>query len=261
MPGEVPVSEATDVEAVLNSDRGLNFWLEQQRPDVLQRYHDFAATHRRFHGFSFYTFYALTGHATGVRSLAYMNQVMGFTKEQILEGLGIAFIHGGPRGMETIAEGLTDFEWRTPEKPVEFPKGWDVDPDAFRSGLDFSTWTLSPDETHTLEAWYERWLGEVPRYVRFLAKNRPDMLKTHRYRYENLIRVLPKQVLPMTLLSYNVMRGFEDGIRENVLLARAFGVAKQDVVEEINQTLINAGMEALDIVDRAVGDVLARWSE
>jgi hypothetical protein len=163
--------------------------------------------------------------------------------------------------METIAEALTDFEWITPKQPAQFPDGWAVDPDAFRSGLDFSTWTLSTDELGKLEAWYERWLGEVPRYVRFLARNRPEMLKMHRYRYENLIRVLPKQVLPMTLLSYNVIRGFESGIRENVLLAKGFGVAKHDVIGEINQTLINAGMEALDSVDRAVGDVFDKWPE
>jgi hypothetical protein len=196
-----------------------------------------------------------------VRYLTYMNQVQGLTREQILEGVGIVFLHGGPRGMETIAEALSDFEWITPEKPAEFPSGWAVDPDAFKSGLDYSTWGLSVSEVRNLEDWYERWLGEVPRYVRFLAKNRPEMLKMHRYRYENLIRVLPKQVLPMTLVSYNVIRGFEDGIRENVLLAKGFGVAKKDVVGEINQTLINAGLEALDSVDRAVGEVLEGWPE
>ncbi len=65
----------------------------------------------------------------------------------------------------------------------------------------------------------------------------------------------------MSLFSYNVIRGFEDGVRENVLLAKGFGVAKQDVVEEINQALVNAGMEALDSVDRAAGDILERWPE
>jgi hypothetical protein len=251
------------------SHRGLDFWLDK-RPDILKRYRLFAElqsrpgglqTDWRFHAFSFYTQYAMTGYAIGIRDLTFMNQVQGLTREQILEGLGIVFLHGGPRGMETIAEALADFHWIAPGKPAEFPDGWDVDPDAFKSGLDFSTWTMSGDEVRNLEGWYERWLGEVPRYVRFLVKNRPEMLKTHRYRYENLIRVLPKQVMPMTLLSYNVMRGFEPGIRENVLLARGFGVAREDVIGEINQTLINAGMEGLDTADRAVGDILERWPE
>src|SRR5215469_15722025 len=128
--------------------RGLDFWLGT-RPDVLKRYRLFAEmqsrpgglqTDWRFHAFSFYTFYAMTGYAVGLRYLTFMNQVQGLTKAQILEGLGIVFLHGGPRGMETIAEALSDFEWTTPEKAADFPDGWAVDPDAFRSGLDFSTW-------------------------------------------------------------------------------------------------------------------------
>jgi hypothetical protein len=214
----------------------------------------------RFRSFASYAFFALTGYSAGVRSLTQMDQLRGLTKAQILEGLGIAFIHGGPRGMETIADALRDYEWIAPERSAQFPVGWGVDPEAFRSGLDYSTWTLSAEEVLALEAWYERWLGEVPRYVPFLAKYLPVKLKTHRYRYENLIRVLPKQVLPMTLLSYNVVRRCAEGIRENTLLAKGFGVTKADVLGQINQALINAGPDAIDVADRAVGNVLEAWA-
>jgi hypothetical protein len=64
----------------------------------------------------------------------------------------------------------------------------------------------------------------------------------------------------MTLLSYNTVRGFADGIRENVLLAKGFGVSKEHVWGAMNHTLLYSGVEALDIVDRAVGDVLEKWS-
>ena len=248
--------------------KGLDFWLDE-RPDVLKRHRLFAEQRSRpgglqtdwtFHSFFFHAFYAITGYVVGIRYLVYMNQMMGLTKDQILEGLGIAFIHCGPRGMETIAEALTDYEWIEPPRRVTFPLGWDVDPDAFRSGLDFSKPELTEDEARALEGWYERWLGEVPRYVRFMTKNRPEMLKAHRHRYEKLLKILPKQVLPMTLLSYNTVRGFGDGIRENVLLAKGFGVSKEHVWGAMNHTLLYSGVEALDIVDRAVGDVLEKWS-
>jgi hypothetical protein len=214
----------------------------------------------RVRSFASYAFYALTGYSAGVRSLTDMNQLLGLSKAQILEGLGIAFIHAGPRGMETIADALSDYEWTIPERPARFPDGWNVDPEAFKSGLDYSTWTLSAEEVRSLEGWYDSWLGEVPRYVRFLAAYVPLKLKTHRYRYENLIRVLPKQVLPMTLLSYNVVRRCAEGIRENVLLAKGFGVTKSDILAEIERALSNAGPEALDVADRAAGDVLEDWA-
>jgi hypothetical protein len=247
---------------------GLNFWLEE-RPETLKRYRLFAELlvgsggslqhDRRIRGFAFMTFYALTGYEEGVRYLVHIGQTLGLTKDQVLEGLGIAFLHGGPRGMETIALALADYEWIEPERPAMFPDGWEVDPGAFSSGLDFSSPELGEEEAGLLEAWYMRWSGEVPAYVPFLAKNRPMLLKAHRNRYENLIRVLPKQVLPMTLLSFNVSRGFPEGIRENLLLAKGFGVSKEDALGEINRTLINAGVEGASVIDRAVGDVLEGW--
>jgi hypothetical protein len=57
-----------------------------------------------------------------------------------------------------------------------------------------------------------------------------------------------------------VLRGFEPGIRENVLLSRGFGVTKDDVLDEINAALIFGGMEAVEAVDRAVGDVFDTWT-
>jgi hypothetical protein len=251
--------------------RGLDFWLDE-RPDVLARYRAFGerSAHVFMPGqpesgwslrsFSLYTFYALNGYATGIRYLVHLHQQVGLTRDEILEGIGIAFIHGGPRGMETVAEALAGRDWIAMPRRARFPESWGVDPEAFRSGIDYASPTLTTEELRKIEAWYERWLGEVPRYVRLLASLRPELLKAHRTRYENLIRVLPKQVLPMTLLANDVLRGFEPGIRENVLLARGFGVAKDDVLDEVNATLTFGGMEAIEAVDRAVGDVFAKWA-
>jgi hypothetical protein len=250
---------------------GLDFWLAE-RPDVLARYRAFGETTAhvfmpgqpesgwRMRSFSLYTFYALSGYAAGVRYLVHLHQQVGLTRDEILEGIGIAFIHGGPRGMETVAEALDGYEWVALPRRARFPASWTVDPAAFRSGIDYTSPALTPDELRKIEAWYERWLGAVPPYVRLLASLRPELLKAHRIRYENLMRVLPKQVLPMTLLANEVLRGFEPGIRENVLLARGFGVTKDDVLDEIHATLIFGGMEGIEAVDRAAGDIFETWS-
>jgi hypothetical protein len=268
---EPQTSQAHYRELFGRPHHGLDFWLAE-RPDVLERYRAFGATTAhvfmpgqpesgwRLRSFWLYTFYALSGYAAGIRYLVHLHQQIGLTRDEILEGIGIAFIHGGPRGMETVAEALADYQWVALPRRAEFPASWGVDPAAFRSGIDYASPSLTTEELRKIEAWYERWLGEVPRYVRLLASLRPELLKAHRTRYENLIRVLPKQVLPMTLLANEVLRGFEPGIRENVLLARGFGVAKDDVLDEINAALIFGGMEAVEAVDRAVGDVLDKWT-
>ena len=105
------------------------------------------------------------------------------------------------------------------------------------------------------------WTPITQRSVRFAAKHAPRILKAYRYRFETTLRTLPKQVMPLAQLHYNVIRSHGPGIRENVLLARAFGVKKDEVMRSIGSPLINAGMETLTIVDEYAGDVLDRWPD
>ena len=102
--------------------KGLNFWLAED-PEVLHRYRAFSeATAHVFmpgqpesgwvlRSFSLHTYYALWGYASGLRYLVHLHNRVGLTKEQLIEGLGITFIHGGPRGSETIAEALAGYQW------------------------------------------------------------------------------------------------------------------------------------------------------
>jgi hypothetical protein len=245
--------------------RGLTFWLDVDRPDVLKRYRAYADDQtpgglesvRKAGAFSFFQFYALSGYSVGIRYLVHMYQTMGFSRSQILEGLAVAFLHNGPRGSETVADALEGYEWIEPAEPVVFFDGWAPDPDAFKSGLDFSTREVLDGEMDRVEDWYQRTLGEIPEYVGFLRLHRPRMLKSFRNRYENILVELPKQVMPYSLLHYNVIRGFADGIRENVLLARAFGMTKEQTYEPLFSPMLNAGPEAMSIVSRAAGDILA----
>ena len=138
-----------------------------------------------------------------------------------------------------------------------FPPEWSFDPHAFDSGMDYSTREATEEDMRRLRDWYERMLGEVPRYVDFLARHRPGLLKAYRDRYEHAIRdSLPKQMLPFLLLHANVVRGFREGIRENVLLGRALEMTREQLLDAICSAVLHAGVEALSIADEAAGDLL-----
>ena len=245
---------------------GLDFWLGE-RPDILKRYRQYSdtATPRTFEedhritGAGFVTFYAVVGYDVGVRYAVRMMQVAGMTRSQVYENLGITFLVGGPRGMETIALALADYEWMEPTRQVAYPDGWAHRPDFLRSGADFSTRTASAQDIEKMRDWYLRTIGEIPPYVEFLLDLRPDLLKAFRNRYENLLQELPTEFIPSTMLHYDVIRGFADGIRENVLLLRALGVDKQQVVNIAGSASLNGGMDGFSILHNAAADVFKNW--
>lgn len=247
---------------------GLDFWLDT-RPDVLKRYRRYSdtATPRTFEddhritGAGFTTFYAVVGYEVGVRYAVHMMQVAGLSRSQVQENLAICFLVAGPRGMETIALALADYEWIEPAQPATFPDGWAYRPAFLSSGLDFSTRAASPAEVAAMRDWYVRTLGEVPPYVGLLLELRPELLKAYRDRYENLLRELPTEFIPASLLHYDVIRGFGEGIRENVLLLRALGVDRQLVVNIAGSASLNGGMAGFSILSEAAGDVLSDWNQ
>jgi len=65
--------------------------------------------------------------------------------------------------------------------------------------------------------------------------------------------------VPTTLLHYNVIRGSASGIRHNVLLARAFGVTKELVLNTIGSASLT-GIEGFDLVHDSAADIFAHWT-
>ena len=244
---------------------GLDWWIDQN-PEVLKRYRLYCSLTLRVEpavmGGGTLAYYMLMGYAKGARYCLYSFLNDGLSKAQALEMIAIAFIHAGPRGMETIAEaakGIT-FE-EEPEWPCKFPTGWAPDIDAFRSGIDYSTVDLTPPEKAKLYDWYLTTIGEIPPYVRFMAEHRPRLLKTHRSRIENMLYALPKQFWPTTMLYYHVMSRLPEGIRENVLLCKAWGVTKSDTLDTIGNALVYGQMEAATMVQNEAGDVFDGWQD
>jgi hypothetical protein len=257
----------------LGTNKGLldsfEFWLEF-RPDVLKR-HKARTRHFRTTAepdrplvqiLAAIHEYTIGAFPEGVAYEIRLARSLGATKTDILDTLSVAWIHAGHRGMyaaAAYADHLRAFEDPEPPDAPRFPDGWEFDPAALDSGMDFTTRDATPEDIAALEDWYRRTLGEIPRHVTFLAAHRPGLLKAYRDRYEHAIRdSLPKQMLPYLLLSHDVVRGFRGGIRENVLLGRALGMTREQLLDAICFAVLNAGINALDVVEDAAGDVLAR---
>jgi hypothetical protein len=213
------------------------FWLEND-PSVLKRYrlHAYLSNSSIMSALGMLHFYSIYSYPDGILYEIRNAQKFGASKAQILETLAVAFIHHGPRGARYVATSSSDY-MRTFEPvgvaPV-FPDGWGPDHAAFEAGLDFSTVELSPREGDLLIEWYRRTLGEVPDYIPFYIKHRPLVLKQMRNRFENsIVDALPKQMMPWLQLQWNAGRGHEDGIWENALLGRAWGISEADLVDAV----------------------------
>jgi hypothetical protein len=183
----------------------------------------------------------------------------GFTREQVMEGIGVAFMLGGTRAIACIGRALRDYHWPgKADQTVAWPEGWTSDPAAFASGLDFSTRDALPGEVEKVIDWYEQTIGFVPSWVGHWAKFNPNALKGWRCKYEGALNLLPKQVMPLSALSAAVLFEWPEMLRENVLLARAWGADLTDVLAAIDVTSVYA-TEKISFATRVVGDILESW--
>lgn len=244
---------------------GLDWWIDRN-PEVLKRYRLYCSLTLRVEaavmGGGTLAYYMHMGYVKGTRYVMHNFLNDGLNRAQADEMIAIAFVHAGPRGMETLQEAMADLDFpEVADPPAKFPKGWAVDLEAFKSGLDFSTVTMTEDEKSKLYDWYLRTIGEIPPYVRFLTEHRPMLMKTHRARFENMLYNLPKQCWPTAMLYYHVMTRTAEGIRENVLLCKAWGVSKTDTLDTIGNALVYGQMEAATMVQREAGDIFDGWKE
>lgn len=246
------------------------FWLKF-RADVLKRYratvpHMTTAAEKKCivkNSLNMLHYYAIAGYEDGILYEIHLSKRRGATKGEVLDTLAIAFLHGGPLGSRFVATSSTDYletwvdEEPSKENDERWPDNWSYDPKAFASGMDFSRPQATPQDIDRLFGWYESTIGEIPGYVTTMAQLRPDFLKAYRDRYEHLIRGgLPKQMLPYLMLHYNIERGHTDGVRENVLLGKAMGLSREQLIDGLTWSSLYAGIEAAGMVDRVAGDVI-----
>jgi hypothetical protein len=173
--------------------------------------------------------------------------------------LALAFLHASPRGMHYVADAGSEQlrNWEEPEALERWPAGWVFDPAAFKTGVDFTSPEATEEDVERIQQWYQDTLGEVPRYVRFLARHRPRLLKAYRSRFEYAVRdALPSQMVAYSLLNLSVARRSAEGIRENVLLGRGLGMTKAQLLDAICWGLYYGGVDGLAVADAAAADIL-----
>ena len=246
---------------------GFDFFLASN-PSAVKRYRLFASYTAIPFGqwltltatnFANIAWYARMGYAEGIRYIVHIQQASGgSSRAQVCEGLAISLYHAGPQGGEAIAEALRDYRWQEPEQPAEL-SGLAAARGLLASGLDFSDPHLRPGELARLEDWYLNAIGDVPGYVRFLGRHRPEALKAWRNRYEHLVSTLPVQLLPLASIKLGTYSCTAELIRENVLLARYLGVSKEDTLMTAISGLLYGQMEAAAMLEAAAGDLFDDW--
>jgi hypothetical protein len=197
---------------------------------------------------------------TGIENCTRGLQRRGVTRAQLMEGIMHAQLSAGIRGLEAVyrAIGIILGDYVERPEPAVWPAGWAPDMAAFYCGLDHSTKELTPGDLRAIEEWYDKTIGEVPRRVRFLARYDPRSLKATRARWEGVFRgALPKQMMPYFMIRHNTVIGNKGGLREAVLLGKAWGLTNDYIVNTIVQgAYYYTGIEQMDLVDEALGDVL-----
>lgn len=209
--------------------------------------------------------YVVDGYEPGVVYEVIGCHKTGITKQQVLDTIALAFVHGGPMGMNGIASGTDAYldKWTT-DPPYDgkiWPDGWTIDGAAFKSGLDFSKPGMTATESESLCNWYKANEGEVPNYVPFLAKWNPEALKALRARYEGAVHTLPKQLIAMMMFHTAALQRTPAAMRRYAFQARRYGVTRMQMVELITFLLIYTGDLSSELMTGAVADLIERWEE
>jgi hypothetical protein len=198
---------------------------------------------------------------TGILNTVHSCRRQGVTRGQLVDVFMAGQLTGGPRGAENTYRAVWMMlrDYRDRAEPAEYPDGWAADDEAFKCGLDLSTSELTPSDYRAIREWYERTIGSVPRSVTFAAENHPRFLKNYRAKWEGAFRGgLPKQMMPYMTLRYCTINGFRDGIRENALLGKAWGMRREYVVHAVmSAAYYMNGLPAVSVAAEALSDVLA----
>ena len=210
-------------------------------------------------------FYCVNSYPQGILYEVIAARGWGANRFEVADTIALAWLHGGPFGINTAAEVGTDYMKKWGAEPagagIEWPEGWAADPAAFQSGITFDGENaISAEDLGRLEDWHRRVQGEVPAYVPFLARNYPLALKTWRARYENAMAGrLPKQMIPLFQMHVAAMLKQPEAVRRSVTMAKAFGLKKDHVVMVLANTQVYLGDLAMNAAVEEVGELIDAW--
>jgi hypothetical protein len=203
--------------------------------------------------------YMMTGWETGILNTFHTLTGAGMSKHQIMELVMFSQLYAGMRGLGHVYRAVGDLlpVMRVPAGPFAVPEGWAADPDAFKCGLDLSTRELTPRDLENLTAWYERTVGYLPDSIQFGIKHHPQFVKVNRAKWEAALKTVPKQFAPYLMLRHHMIAGSKEGLREAVLLGKAWGITSELLARGITAAAyFFTGFEGLYTAHAAVDDIL-----
>jgi hypothetical protein len=241
-------------------------WLEN-RPDMMKLHHRLLPEFRRDLPEAVFMMsigqlhtYIFLDWEIGITNEFKVMQTQGITRAQLMEIVMAAQVYAGIRGLEAVYRATWPFirDYRDRPEPAKFPDGWVPDTAAFKAGLDLSTKEFTEQDRKALNDWYMQNGGEIPKWVTFMGKHRPEFLKAFRLRWEGIFRgALPKQCMPFMMIYHNVVNGYADGLREATLLGKSWGMTKEWLVLAVVAcAYYYTGFEGINMVEDAIGDLL-----
>lgn len=207
--------------------------------------------------------YAVLGNGPGTLYEIVAARALGVTRDQAVETLALATLHGGPIAVNSfgpLCQGYLE-DWPTDEGGVRWPDGWAPDVGSLRSGIDLGSDVLEPGELELILDWYRRTSAGVPAHVELLARDAPAALKTQQARFETAVRgALPAQLVPLLIAGLHALRLRAAPLRRSLLLARSVGVRRGEAISTLLWASVYGGDVVMESAVEAVGDVLADWS-
>lgn len=203
--------------------------------------------------------YMMLGWETGIHNEFATLLRNGMSVEQTMELAMFSQLYAGMRGLGHVfrAVGETLPQYCKPPVPLPLPEGWAPEPEAFKSGLDFSTREMTKADIANLTAWYEKNIGYLPKSIKFGLKYHPEFVKVNRGKWEFSIRTLPKQFVPFLMLRHHTITGSVEGLREAALLAKSWGITQKLIVQGITgSAMYFTNFEGLYAAFEALDDIL-----
>jgi hypothetical protein len=197
--------------------------------------------------------YTVLAYEEGIKYETQHARELGATDKAILQTIELAFIRSGPRGMDAAWSGarpvlLQPVGKEAYEMEEAFPSGWQSDPGLFDCGCDPNLESLTSAEENRIRAWYLRFMGEIPPFVEFLSRMRPNLLKAYRIRLDTAMQgPLPVQMFAWLELQTAVATVHQGSIRDALGLARGLGLSEQEMTEAIGWGMLYGGPEAVSI--------------
>jgi hypothetical protein len=244
-------------------------WMIDNNPGGYKRYRALipALGEQVSHAIFFVHTYAVTANADGCMYELITARQVGFSKRQILDVLNFAFLSGGPRSINAVSSAagpwLDSWVDDDPTGRVVFPSAWAVDPEAFRSGLDPTTTSVSEADRAAIRQWHERVNGEVPRFVDLWLRLRGPSYKANRARLEQATSspVLPKQLFPLLALHLAAYQGRPEAVMFALEQAQwVGGIAQSELVGVIDTAFVegNEWKMAVVLTDEVI-ETIEQW--